>query len=457
MKLRYTIVFLGLTFLGMQAQAGLSSVQEGPAPVIDPVAAEAPAEVFAEVADETKLAPQPVVDDYLAGPVAKSGAPAWQEKATTVSITSITMPEPLNITHFGNYQVDVELTVPDNYTVHTVTLSTTPVTLKNGSDFVDNYAWNYYTHDSNGSTADNDPVVKKEAGDGSENYLFERIRPDDIYPEIHFASSDITHNNEPADILINRDNQQLMHFNNPFNMVANTSFFIEFYAEPAEQRPPPPVGLDVYLVPSGVASSAFENGEWITNTEAKLVATIGRDDSFNHAHSEYSMHHVVYLSADDQGLVQGLDVSNDFWVVLSAHTSDARRSWNLKYHPDDGSVTACDNHDTWFIRKGDNDVVSQAGCPDSHVHLARNAEGAQVDGVRHDVKVEYTDGNGGTIQTVNSNQFFYFGDIPNLPPNASSFIGPPALTNFFTLVTSPTCHPMPRHSSGLPPASTVAR
>ncbi|MFO7874079.1 MAG: hypothetical protein R6U62_06330, partial [Bacteroidales bacterium] len=158
MKQVYAIIIVSFMCLGMQAQAGPWSVQEGPAPVIDPVAAEAPAEVFADVVDETRLAPQPVVDDYEAGPVTKSGAPAWQEKATTVSITSITMPVELNITHFDNYQVDVELDVPTDYTVHTVTLSTTPVTVT--ETFVADYQWNYYTHDSNGSTANNDPVVK---------------------------------------------------------------------------------------------------------------------------------------------------------------------------------------------------------------------------------------------------------------------------------------------------------
>ena len=417
MKQLYTILFLSFIFLGMQAQAGSSPVQESPAPAVDPIVDAAPgAEVLADVADKAgKMA---------AGPVAKSGAPAWQEKATTVSITSITMPEPLNITHFGNYEVDVALKVPADYTVHTVTLSTTPVTLKSDA-FETDFDWDYYTYNTATSTAENDPVVKtKTEAESNGNYLFERIRPDDIYPEIHFASSDITHNNVPEDILVNQDNQQLMHFNNPFNMVANTSFFIEFYAEPASQRPPPPVGLDVYLVPAGVASSAFESSDWITDTNAKLVATIGRGDDFDHEHSAYSMHHVVYLSADNEGLVQGLDVSGDFWVVLSAHTSDERRSWNLKYHKDDGNGTACSNHDTWFIRKGDNDVVSQAGCPDSHVHLARNADGVQVDGVKHVVTVDYSDN--GTSHVAESYKYFYFGDIPNLPPNASSFIGPPA-------------------------------
>ena len=422
MKQFYAILLFSFVFPGMQAQAGSSSLQKSPVPVVDPSEAAATgADMPADGAGEPAKMAQ--------GPMVKSEMPAWQEKASTVSITSITMPDELNIAHFGNYQVEVDLDVDNGITVHTVTLSTTPVsyTVKNEEEiFEQEYDWNYYTHDTDGSTASNDPVVKvKTGGEFFNDSQFRGIRPDDIYPEIHFASSDITHYNEPKDIIINRDNIQLMKFNNPFNMVANTSFFIEFYAEPADQRPPRAMGLDVYLVGNDKDKDFFADDNWMNDDDVSLVATINHDDDFNHLHSEHSKHHVVYLSADENGEVQGIDVDGNFWVVLTSNTSLERRSWNLKYHKKDGEGEDCDNQDTWFT-KNNTGVVSQTGCPDAHVHIARNAEDEQVDGVEHDVTVKYSADDNGDIQTVSTDKYFYFGDIPDLAPNPSSFIGPAA-------------------------------
>ncbi len=437
MKKCYAILLFCFVFPGMQTQAGSSPLQESPVPVVDPIEAEVTGvEVPADGAKwPADGAGEPAKMAH--GPMVKSEMPAWQEKAATVSITSITMPDELNIAHFGNYQVEVDLDVDEGITLHTVTLSTTPVTLE-GNEFEDDYDWNYYTHDTDGSTASNDPVVKVKTGDEFEgDNLFRGIRPDDIYPEIHFASSDITHYNEPKDIIINRDNIQLMKFNNPFNMVANTSFFIEFFAEPVDQRPPRAMGLDVYLVGNGKDKDFFEKENWMNDDNVSLVATINHDDDFNHVHSDFSKHHVVYLSADENGEVQGLDVSDDFWVVLTSNTSQDRRSWNLKYHGDD----LCKNHGTWFT-KNNTGVVSQTGCPDAHIHIARNEEGEQVDGVKHEVKVEYSGGNE-EINEVEAYKHFYFADIPALAPNPSSFIGPKAgvYSGTVTLTWNPATDP----------------
>ena len=190
MKQVYAIIIVSFMCLGLQAQAGSSPMQESPAPAIDPIVAEVPAEVFADVANETKLAPEPVVDEYVAGD---------DLKTNDVSIVTITMDPELNINVFESYTAGVELTVSESATVHTVTLSTTPVSLTSTNTFVQDFKWNHYTH---GAESNNDPVVKIETGDHT-NFNFFPIRPDDIYPEIHFVSSGITHSNEPENILIN--------------------------------------------------------------------------------------------------------------------------------------------------------------------------------------------------------------------------------------------------------------
>ncbi len=58
------------------------------------------------------------------------------------------------------------------------------------------------------------------------------IYPDNIYPEIFFAPSEITRNNSPLESTMSRTNYNLMYFTNPFTMESDMSFFIELNIAP---------------------------------------------------------------------------------------------------------------------------------------------------------------------------------------------------------------------------------
>lgn len=364
------------------------------------------------------------------------GEPDKGSRAGTVTITNIELEPILSITAFGLYSVHVDVTKDVGVTIDEVNLTATPLSYAE-NDLVQGFKWNYYTwldEDNDQVPSDNQPIARTIEEDiqgtnvrysftGSPAEPFGGIRPDDIYPEIHFATDEITHNKEPDDEPIRSNNIQLMKFNNPFTMGDGTSFFIEFYAEPNNPNPPPPVNLQVYLVGRDVVSSTFGADNWIEATNAVLVGTIGRDDDFDHNHGPNSKHHLVRLSSDTEGKVAGLDVNPDFWVVLTAGTTDDRRRWNLKYHVE-GDIEGGTNNDTWFKRLGTDNVEAQIGFPDVHVHLARNqGQEILVDGLELFVEVEYKF-NGTNQLKEQETKFEFFGSIGNLPPNASSFIGP---------------------------------
>ncbi len=113
---------------------------------------------------------------------------------TKPSIVTLTMNPPLSITHFDQYIVDVEIDVPENVTLKTVTLTVTPISfvgVEGEGAGIKTINWNYNV---DGNPAENDPTVKVKTGTFSveSNKVtlnFDRIRPDDIYPEIQFAPS----------------------------------------------------------------------------------------------------------------------------------------------------------------------------------------------------------------------------------------------------------------------------
>jgi len=62
--------------------------------------------------------------------------------------------------------------------------------------------------------------------------------------------------------------------------------------------------------------------------------------------------------------------------------------------------------------------VHQPGCPDAHIHVARRS-GTYIDGAKAIVTADF---GGGDI--VSKTQTFSFAELPNLPPNQTSFISP---------------------------------
>ncbi|MGM0572967.1 MAG: Ig-like domain-containing protein, partial [Bacteroidota bacterium] len=335
-------------------------------------------------------------------------------------INEVSIDPDLNITYFDAYTGKVEVFVPEDVTLTTLTFTVTPVSF-DGTD-VTVIDWNYNV---DGTPADNDPTTitisaNDLAGPVTQTFDFEPIRPDNIYPEIQFAPSSVVYNNTPENSQIDRDRLHLMKFENPLEVVDNTAFFIEVYAEPVAENPPRPIDLEVYLVGKGKDLTFFD-GNWQDDNDVALVRAINWEDPFDHTHSLNSAHHLTPLTAsgDPATIKVGtkeIDVNDDFWIVLSVDAQQANRSWNLKYHT--GAETGF-----WHVKDGNNTAVAQSGYPDMHVHLARDEEGVLVDGVDLDLVAQYEVG--GSINTLtDEDNYYYFSELPNLPPNASSFTEP---------------------------------
>jgi hypothetical protein len=322
-------------------------------------------------------------------------------------ISNINLNPELNVSYFGNYQIQAEVIVPEGATINSVNALVTPLNGEEGNDYI-----NYYTNGT--PIGDETKTFTLNYDWVSGKYLYSFLRPDDIYPEIAFLSSSVTHSESPSDILVHRNQYQMMHFQNPFVLGDNTSFFIEFYTVPVSLSGPPSVDMQVYLVKKQKTTAFFQSA-WINSPDVELVGTINRYDDFSHSHSAYSRHHVIRLSTNSDGTIgnKQLDISDDFWIVLYAPTQLVTRAWNLKYHP------TYNNNSTWYVGSETGyTVTAQTGCPDVHIHVARNNDPV-IDGVNVEVTVNYNN----NLETSN-NENFSFGQLQNLPPNASTFILP---------------------------------
>jgi len=257
--------------------------------------------------------------------------------------------------------------------------------------------------------------------DSEDIWKKQNIYPDYIYPEIFFASSEVTWNNEPSDISMWRRSYHLFNFTNHFTMVENMSFWVEFNAiannlQNSNQ-------LYVYIIGNGssVIGLDYFTSDWRTKTNTELVTTFSRDDAFHHTHTANSSHRLVALVTNSDGTIgtKNINVSDTFWVILYQDSTNINRGWNLRYH--DSSL--CDNQNAWYVadRSGGgtwNTPIAQAGCPDAHIHVARNNAG-------------YMDGVNATIIATDinsdaniSSQDFYYGELPNSAPNPTSFTNP---------------------------------
>ena len=237
------------------------------------------------------------------------------------------------------------------------------------------------------------------------------IRPDYIYPQIHFAPSTITWNNTPSNLSLRRNNYSIFHISHGFTTTANMNFWIEINAEAVSANS---ADLQVYIVKKGTNLSFF-NSDWrptVDDPDIALVGTINRLAVRDHTHNSNSGHHLVTLTANDDGTfgANHLDISGDFWVVLYNNSPNVARGWNLRYH----NASLCSYPDRWYVgnQTGWTTTV-QTGCPDVHFHLARR-DAETMDGVNVSVSAD----------TASASQSFYFGTLPNLAPVAGRFTNP---------------------------------
>lgn len=326
------------------------------------------------------------------------------------TISDIKLTPDLDITWFEAYTLSAKVVPDAGVSIQTVTFSVRPQSV---SDAILN--WDYLT-DGTAIPMPNVPLEYVGTITDTNVYTFDRLRPDDIYPEIRYIP-EIT--SPPDDSRFHRSNYHLMKFTNPFPMGVNTSFFIELYASPAAHPSVP--NLEVYLVGKGFDISEFQTGAftnqaWMNHPNVESVGNISQETPYHHTHTANSMHFLIPLSTNADGKLgnKGIDISEDFWIILYNNAPQSTRGWDLKYH-------AGNNNSTWYKGGGTNFTV-QSGLPDVHVHFARRESTTIADWMDVKVEVDYTGGDiAGPISLSNT---FSFGDLPNLAPNVSSFTAP---------------------------------
>ncbi|MGM0438928.1 MAG: InlB B-repeat-containing protein [Patescibacteria group bacterium] len=316
------------------------------------------------------------------------------------SISNIDIIPDLQISNFNDYTIEANITgAPNNVQLIINNINRDSSPEKGETDFfIDGTP---YIHDIN----------KPMEGDETNLWQENEIRPDDIYPEIFFTSSEVTHDNPPQNKDIYRGNHHLFDFNNPLPLGGNSNFFIEFNVDQIANNSS---DLDVYLAEKNGTVKDFLDSNWRDVSE--LVTTFDRNSTSNHTHSENSSHYVVQLSANSDGTIgsKSINVNDGFWIILDSNKSPRKnRGWNLRYH--ETSIEGCDDFGRWYIS---GETIQ--GCPDVHIHTARRGGDSEpADGLEAKIIADYEDGT-----TIENTKFFSFGTLPLLPPNPASFVSP---------------------------------
>ncbi|MFA5056253.1 MAG: GLUG motif-containing protein [Dehalococcoidia bacterium] len=341
------------------------------------------------------------------------GAVAADGTLNNSSITGLGIAPQLNITRFDFYTLSVNVD-PGGRTINNVSFVIRP---QNAG--VNNSDWDFLTN----GTPNPDPNVPftREATEGpAGTWSFNLLRPDNIYPEIAFIRGI---NSSPSNSRFWRDSYHLMHFTNHFDMGANTSFFIELYATP-KTTAPLSVDMQVFLVGNGFNISEFQSGNfsneaWRNHTDVELVGTISQASDYHHTHSPNSSHFLIPLSTNSEAKIEignkSIDISGDFWVIFTTGHQLQNRGWDLKYHPGE-------NNGTWYKGSGTTFAL-QSGCPDAHVHFAREFPADPYNSMEVYVAVGYEEG-GTSYNFSSAKSLFSFSELPNLPPNPSAFTAP---------------------------------
>jgi hypothetical protein len=143
---------------------------------------------------------------------------SWSTKGQTEpTITDLQLTPDLDITHFDNYELSVNV-APNGNTINNVSFTVRPQQAS-----ATNSNWDFLT---NGTPSPNPniPLVKTATNTSGNAWSFSQLRPDNIYSEIAFIF-DIT--TAPSNSRFWQNNYQLMNFTNNYEITANTNFFIE--------------------------------------------------------------------------------------------------------------------------------------------------------------------------------------------------------------------------------------
>jgi hypothetical protein len=163
------------------------------------------------------------------------------------TITNIEIVPELEISTFAPYKIKAQVS-------GSPTSVTTEIQLLNADGTTN---WDYYADGTPYPTT----VQKTMTYDADEDkYISENIYPDSIYPEIFFVPSDVTRNNLAQETDIRRGNYHLFHFDNPLEITASSTFFIEFNAKPRSATSS--LDLHVYLVKRDKPVTFF-NRSWM--------------------------------------------------------------------------------------------------------------------------------------------------------------------------------------------------
>jgi hypothetical protein len=331
------------------------------------------------------------------------------------TVSNISLTPKLDITHFYNYTLSADVTPGEGNTVTGVSFVVRPQTAS-----ANNLNWDFLT---NGTAIPNpnqplkNPATQPTTGNV---WSFNGLRPDNIYSEIAFIYDIVS---APSNSRFWQNSYQLMRFTNNYEVTAKTSFFIEVNATPTANAPFS-ADMQVYLVGKGFNIAAFQTGgglaneAWQTHASVELVGTINRNASFHHTHTENSSHYLVPLSTDADGKIgnKKLDINGDFWIILTTGHQLESRGWDMKYH------AGCNNNSTWYKGSGTT-FAPQSGCPDVHVHFAREEATLAHNTMEVKVEVNYTS-NSVSYTYLSSPETFSFTELPNLAPNASAFTAP---------------------------------
>jgi hypothetical protein len=396
-------------------------------------------------------------------------------------IGNITLDPLLSITNFAPYTINADIN-PNGANITKVTVFITP---QNGDASQEN--WDFYVNgdpDPSPNSTFSYTMTLNNGGKGKNTYdevrsstvtySYNRLLPDDIYPEIFFADFEITaiddtetQNSE----IIFRNRYALLNYTNTFTINSGddsgqgTSLFIEFYTAPNQLQAPRATDMEVYVVGEGHTIASFEedgtfaNQAWQNHPEVALVGTISWDDDYHHQHGPpdevaKSKHHLVPLLTDNEGKIQGVDINDNFWIILytsAPPAQEVRRGWLLKQYN-----LSPKTHSNYYLGSGTSFALQGNSFPDAHVHIVRNNATQNTkddlhrddsiknrttitDGVMLEIEVEYDSGE----ESVTKEQFLWHGPIDNLAPNASSFVRPEpdAYTGVVTITWNPATDP----------------
>ena len=310
----------------------------------------------------------------------------------------------LDISRFAPYKIFVE-NVPSQDDVSSVSLELKAL---NGNS-VPTDCWDYFID----GVCDSQILHYNLTYNLSETrWETKNIYPDQIYPETFFAPSSITWNNTPINKTTYRESYEIFKFNNNFDMVGDMSLWVELDAAPRSSNSS---NLEVYLASNQAVLSTFDS-DWRNSPLVEEIAAFDNSSVFHHTHSSNSSHHLISLQTNADGSIgtKNLEIDNTFWILLYSKSPNIKRGWDLKYHPS----SICDHSNRWY--KGNRfgwTISEMSGCPDVHTHIARRSD--NMDGVNAFVTVTYDDE---SSETENSD--FFFGPLPNIAPNPTSFTKP---------------------------------